>query len=101
VISPVQDYTQGIPQLAAFINSGDNLCIWSFGQLHCRILIQKLLELQALERELKDLDAQDDLSPDTRYRLQVGEHYDGWDTTQKELIDKIACKLSEYGKQKV
>jgi hypothetical protein len=100
-MSPVQDYTQGIPQLAAFINSNDNFCIWrSFGQLHCRVLIQKLLELQALERELKDLDAQDDLSPDTRYRLQIGEHCDGWDTTQKDLIDKITCKLSEYGKQK-
>jgi hypothetical protein len=61
--------------------------------------MQKQLELQALERELKDLDAQDDLTPETRYRLQIGEHRNGWDETQKELIDKIACKLSEYGKR--
>jgi hypothetical protein len=61
--------------------------------------MQKQLELQALERELKDLDAQDDLAPETRYRLQIGEHCEGWDTTQKDLTDKIACKLSDYGKQ--
>lgn len=99
---PVQDYTQGIPQFAAFINSNDNFCMWrSFGQLHCRVLMQKLLELQTLERDLKELDARDDLCPETRYRLQIGEHCDGWDRTQKELLDKIFCVLLEYGKQMI
>jgi hypothetical protein len=58
-----------------------------------------LLELHALEKKLKELDAKDDQADETRYRLHIGEHCDGWDTTQKDLIDKIASKLSEYGKQ--
>lgn len=52
-----------------------------------------------LEKQLKDLDAQDNLAPETRYRLQIGEHYDGWDTTQKDLIDKIEGRLVAYGKE--
>lgn len=63
------------------------------------MLIQKTLELNALEKELEDLDAQDDQAEETRYRLQIGEHYDGWDPTQKDLIDKISGKLADYGKE--
>jgi hypothetical protein len=60
--------------------------------------MQKTLELNALEKKLSDLDAEDNLAPETRYRLQIGEHQDGWDTTQKDLIDKIEGRLVAYGK---
>lgn len=60
--------------------------------------MQKTLELNALEKKLSDLDAQDNLALETRYRLQIGVHQDGLDTTQKDLIDKIEGRLVAYGK---
>lgn len=32
------------------------------------------------------------------YRLRRNEWYEGWDTAQKDLLDKLRAKLLEYGK---
>lgn len=81
------------------MNSDDSLCILrGFGQLHCRLLVQRQLEIHDLEQELKDLDALDNQTSDTRYRLQSVKHEEHWDSRQRDLMDKISTKLREYGK---
>jgi hypothetical protein len=70
-----------------------------YGQMHCRVMLQKQLELHALEQELKELDAKDIQDENMEWRLRMGEYREGiCDPTQKNLIDKIASKLAEYGK---
>jgi len=97
-MTPVDDYIEGIPQFAILMNSNDNVCIYKkFGQLHCRLLLHRQLELYSLEQELNKLDAKDDETDEKRYRLQCVEHCQEWDPAQKNLLDKIVPKLTEYG----
>jgi hypothetical protein len=59
-------------------------------------LLHLSCEITALEKQLDELDEADSKTS-TKYRLRRNEHYEGWDPAQKELIDKLKLKLSEYG----
>jgi hypothetical protein len=61
-------------------------------------MLHRQLELHELEQELKQLDAKDDATEERRYRLQSVEYWEGLDTAQKDLLEKISTKLREYGK---
>jgi hypothetical protein len=58
-----------------------------------------MLELDALEAKLNELDAQDGLDDTKWYRLRTILHEDGWDSAQKDLLEKISLKLSEFSEQ--
>jgi len=89
----------GWPQLAAFLNSADNHAIFRrFGTEHCRILLHLMAEITSIQKELDKLDHADAENNDMLYRLRRNEWYEGWDTTQKDLLDKLRAKLLEYGK---
>jgi hypothetical protein len=57
-----------------------------------------MAEITRLEKELDDLDISDANNPDMAYRLRRNEWYEGWDTTQRDLLEKLRTKLLEYGK---
>ena len=67
-----------------------------FGRAHTRVLLHLTCEITALEKELDTLDKVDSDS-NTRYRLRRSEYYEGWDSKQKSLLEKLKAKLMEYG----
>lgn len=69
-----------------------------FGTAHCRILLHLQVEITDLIKELDQLDVADsDEDGGTLYRLRRNEWYEGWDRTQKDLLEKLQEKLSVYG----
>jgi hypothetical protein len=93
-----EGYPLGWPQLAAFLNSADSFAIFRrFGIAHCRVLVHLQAEITALEKELDALDIHDSVTQGMLYRLRRNEWYEGWDPAQKDLLEKLRLKLSEYG----
>lgn len=100
----VEDYAQGWPRLAAFLNSDDNVVIFRrFGQSQCRILVHLQAQITLLEQDLSKLDQHDSRSSDTLYRLKRvnnlnEEDNDQKDNVQKEKLELLQKKLAEYCK---
>jgi hypothetical protein len=89
----------GWPRLAAFLNSANNHAIFRrFGTEHCRVLLHLMAEITSIQKELDKLDQADAENKDMLYRLRRNEWREGWDTAQKDLLDKLRTKLLEYGK---
>jgi hypothetical protein len=94
-----ESYPMGWPQLAAFLNSAENHAIFRrFGTEHCCILLHLMAEITSIQKELDILDQADAENKDKLYRLRRNEWHEGWDTAQKDLLDKLRTKLLEYGK---
>lgn len=104
VIAPtfvaVEDYPQGWPRLAAFLNSDDNFTIFrKFGQSHCRLLIQLQAEITELEQDLLQLDKSDSKEGSgTLHRLKRVSYLGGEDMVQKDKLNQLRKKLVDYGK---
>ena len=95
----VEDYPDGWPRLAEFLNSNDSLAIFRrFGMLHCRPLLMLQAEITKLEKNLVDLDRFYDASGSTSYRSKSTRHEEGWDTEQIELCDQLRKKITIYCK---
>lgn len=96
----VDDHPKGYPQLAAFVNSNQNLLITrKFGYLRSRVLLYRQDELSVLERQLIMLD--DDDSEKRQLALHSRKHDECTDKdpiySRKVLIQKIDDKLKQYG----
>jgi hypothetical protein len=90
----VEDYPEGYPQLAAFLDSSDNFAIVRrFGRTNCRVLLHLQAEIQALQKELDDLDRSDTSDAIHEHRLVSAEHKEGWDTKQQEILKALQEKL--------
>jgi hypothetical protein len=93
----VETHPEGLPQLAAFLNSNDNFAVFRrFGQLSARILIQLQIDLNELEKKLYELDDQDAADGVMQSRLRGYEGFPGWTSAQRDLLSEIYTKLSEY-----
>jgi hypothetical protein len=92
----VEDYQEGIPRLAAFLDSNDSFCVFRrFGATVARILLHREIELGGLIDQLHKLD-KEDAAGDKLYRLLSIEHKLGWDPAQITLMGKIESKINEY-----
>lgn len=92
----VEDYTAGIPRLAALHDSNDSFSIYRrFGPYAARVLLHRELELNALLGKLDSLDKEDE-TKGRKYRLQSIEHEEEWDTAQQDLIQELEERLSAY-----
>jgi Skp family chaperone for outer membrane proteins len=93
----VEVYPEGYPQLASFLNSSDNFAILRrFGRTNCRVLLHLQAEIQALEKELDDLDQSDARDATHEHRLVSTEHKEGWDTKQQEILKALQEKLAIF-----
>ena len=91
-------YPNGWPRLAAFHDTNDGLAIFRrFGKSHCRVLLHLQAEITQIEKDLEELDLKDATQPNMLYRLRRNEWKDGWDTAQKDLLEKLRLRLLEYG----
>jgi hypothetical protein len=94
----VDDYPEGYPQLAAFMNSDDTFAnVRRFGRLSSRLLLHLQNELTALEKRLDDLDNSDAANAVLEKRLRGYEHFSGWTDEQTKLLNDIQEKYSQYG----
>jgi hypothetical protein len=94
----VDDYPEGYPQLAAFMNSDDTFAnVRRFGRLSSRLLLHLQNELTALEKQLDDLDKSDAANQVLEKRLRGYENYSGWTDEQTKLLNQIQAKYSQYG----
>lgn len=96
----VEEYPEGWPQFAGFLNSADNFAIFRrFGLVHCRVLVHLQAEIQLLEQQLSELDnIYSEPGASNPWRLQTAEYDDSWDPTQKEILKQLQDKLVVYGK---
>ncbi|TVY12821.1 hypothetical protein LARI1_G008946 [Lachnellula arida] len=96
----VEQYPQGYPRLAAFLDSDENFMIYRrFGYLHARLLLYKQDELRAFEKQLDRMDRKD-AYPGTQRFLQCRESDDyrvqPVGKSRKELLRKIENTIVEY-----
>ena len=71
-----------------------------FGTAHCRVLLHLMAEITSIEMDLDALDKSDSKDKKMHYRLKRNERYERkehWDTAQKDLLERLQTKLSEYG----
>jgi len=93
----LKDRVVGLPRLSAFLNSDPNFAIMrGFGELHCRVLLHREIELTTLEKELQKLDKEDEQNPDMEYRLRTIEYFDDGEDERRELVELIEERLSSY-----
>ncbi|KAF2812454.1 uncharacterized protein BDZ99DRAFT_383497 [Mytilinidion resinicola] len=89
----VEDFQQGYPRLAAFINSDRDFVVFRrFGQLHVRFLLDMQDELAELEQQLHELDQQDTFSFNLNSRRQDK------NAARKVLLEEMGNKLYVYDK---
>jgi len=56
-------------------------------------------EITSIIKQLDGLDVVDSHeNSGMLYRLRRNEWHEGWDTAQKDLLEKLQCKLLVYGK---
>jgi hypothetical protein len=88
----------GWPELSTFQNLHSQYLIFrSFGQIHCRLLLNLQAEIEILERTLSNLDKQDE-TPDLQYKLRSSKHQEGWDCSTKNILRELEDKVLKYGK---
>jgi len=92
-------YPNGWPRVAAFLESCDSFSIYRrFGHAHSRLLVTHQCNITDLETQLQYLDKSDDEGgPDTQFRLKTRYHEEGFDTTKRDLEEKLEKELLAYG----
>ena len=98
--SLVDDYPDGWPRVAAFLNSADTFQIFRrFSYAHTRLLTNMMAKITTLEKGLLELDRKDaEVGSDTDYRLRATEYQEGGDTKKQELMDRLKFEILAYGK---
>jgi len=99
----VDDYPQGYPQLAAYLNLDPNFPVYRrFGTMRHRVMLHRQIELMKLEQKLNEMDKAD--WNDHRYRIQSirKDHEnatkEGKERSEREeLLNEIEAKLQHYG----
>jgi hypothetical protein len=91
----------GWPEIAAFQNLHSQYLIFrSFGQIHCRLLLNLQAEIEILDKALSNLDKRDE-ARDLEYKLRSSEHQDGWDCSTKNILRELEDKVLKYGKWRI
>ena len=88
----MEDYRNGYPRVAAFINLDKNFGTWKrFDYLHARTLLDLQDELVELEGQLNVLDDAEDIQLNLSSRRQDSNQ------SRRSLLAQIRLKLEEYG----
>lgn len=96
----MDNYPDGWPRVAAFLNSSDELLIFRrFGHIHSRLLLDLTVQITALETRLSRLDEEDaKASPETHNPLRTTYDEEGRNAEKEQLIEEIKAKMLEYWK---
>ena len=97
VTGTVGNYAPGIPRLAGLMNSDISFTMFrGFRHLAIRRLLEREIELDALESKLLELDRSDAANTAMEYRLHTVEHCETWDREKRDIQQEIDVKLSDY-----
>jgi hypothetical protein len=101
----VEATPNGFPRLAAFQSSEANFALYrSFSYLHSRVLLDLQDEITSLERELDDIDEDDECEdPDRLRSREIDEERsknEGGRRNRRVVLREIKAKLMEYGELK-
>lgn len=95
----MNDFPEGLPQLAALINSNDSFAHYRrFGRLSARLLLHEQQKLGELEAELDEIDRNDDEHP----RLEMRNYgYEGYEEDienprKAELLSEGLVRFKRY-----
>ncbi|KIM98467.1 hypothetical protein OIDMADRAFT_181832, partial [Oidiodendron maius Zn] len=89
-------FPSGFPRAAAFLNHTNNFTMFRrFGRVHCRLLLHLQAEITVLEKKLDILDQQDEQTG-KYYRLKRCSWDPSWNADQKELLEELKQKVTEY-----
>jgi hypothetical protein len=97
--SPIdEDYPDGWPRVAAFLNSCNSFGIYrQFGQCHSRLLLHHMANITDLERQLLDLDHDDEKGGEaTQFRLK-SRCPEAFDKDRGDLLEKLEKEVNAYG----
>lgn len=102
-IKVVEATPNGFPRLAAFQSSEANFSLYrSFSYLHSRVLLDLQDEITSLERELDDIDEDDECDDPDRLRSRELDEdrarNEGGRRNRRIVLKEIKGKLMEYGK---
>lgn len=84
LIITVEDFEQGIPQLAAVLNKSFGLYRVFFAQAN-RILLRRIAKLSKLEKDQRELDKKDAAQPD-KCKLYT---FEGEDDKERARLERI------------
>jgi hypothetical protein len=98
----VEATPNGFPRLAAFQSSEANFALYrSFSYLHSRVLLDLQDGITSLERELDDIDEDDECEdPDRLRSREIDEERsrnEGGRRNRRVVLREIKAKLMEYG----
>jgi hypothetical protein len=99
----VEETPNGFPRLAAFQSSEANFALYrSFSYLHSRVLLDLQDEITSLEKELDEIDIDDEMDEPNRLRsreldeIRAAED-DSNQRSRRVILREIRTKLMEYG----
>jgi hypothetical protein len=89
-------YPNGLPRVAAFLESCDSFSIYRrFSHAHSRLLVTHQRNITDLETQLKSLDKSDDeVGPDVQPRWKTRDEFDA---AKRDLEEKLEKQLLAYG----
>lgn len=97
IYDKVEDFEEGIPQLAALLSSHENYGIFrGFFPYATRILLHRSIELDLLVKKLNNLDKEEAAQPDREYKLRTVKLKPESDAERIKLLKELEVKLSEY-----
>jgi hypothetical protein len=99
----VEETPNGFPRLAAFQSSEANFALYrSFSYLHSRVLLDLQDEITSLEKELDEIDIDDEMDDPNRLRSRELDEIraaegDSNQRSRRVILREIRTKLMEYG----
>ncbi|KAI4266067.1 MAG: hypothetical protein L6R38_008979, partial [Xanthoria sp. 2 TBL-2021] len=104
--SPVEDFPEGFPRLACFLDSDESFMLFKrFGIVFSRLLLNKQDEIRQMEDELQGMDRMDNtvlankaylLSRDEDVKRERSSIPACWSQTRPQLLEKLETKILEY-----
>lgn len=97
--STVEDFPDGWPRLAAFMESSESFGIYRmFGVPHARLLVIHMSNIEEIWTELLEMDRKDAAGgANTNWRLKNRFHEDGLDTSKIVLQQRLEAEILAYG----
>jgi hypothetical protein len=98
----VEATPNGFPRLAAFQSSEANFSLYrSFSYLHSRVLLDLQDEITSLEKELDEIDVDDEIDEPNRLRSRELDEFRAKGESDRRnrrvILREIKDKLMEYG----